>query len=286
MIAHSGSAGLAFRPSGAPWLLIVAAARLRKGNAVSRHGTARLLGDAVATGRAAGVTGPVMVRADSGYYRAWFSVTVRMNSAAERAIAAILETAWVTMKYPNAIFDQEQQRWISEAEVAESSFVAFSSHPKKRQVPCRLVVRRVRRLGLTAKHGQDELFPMWRHHGFVTNSILSTISADETHRDQAVVEQVLAELKNGPFGSRPVRQVRRQRRLLATRALASDQASGLPCRPPRHPQRYPTHANPATSARVRRPRPTSSASASTLCSSTASPGGSRSRSLGVRAFAP
>ena len=193
---------------------VVAAARLRKGNAVSGHGAKRLVWDSVATARAAGVTGQVMVRADSGYYRqdviaaamaakAWFSVTVRMNSAAEKAIAAIPETAWVTIKYPNAIFDQDQQRWISEAEVAETSFLAFSSHPKKRQVPCRLVVRRVKRLGPTAEHGQDELFPMWRHHGFVTNSTLSTISADETHRDHAIVEQVISELKNGPLTHAP-----------------------------------------------------------------------------------
>ena len=69
---------------------VIAAARLRKGNAVSGHGANRLISDAVATARAAGVTGKVMVRADSGYYRrdviaaavtgkAWFSVTVRMN---------------------------------------------------------------------------------------------------------------------------------------------------------------------------------------------------------------
>jgi len=72
---------------------VIAAARLRKGNAVSGHGAHRLIGDAVATARAAGVSGQVMVRADSGYYRrrAWFSVTVRMNPAVTRAIAAIPE---------------------------------------------------------------------------------------------------------------------------------------------------------------------------------------------------
>ena len=83
---------------------VIAAARLRKGNAVSGHGANRLISDAVATARAAGVTGQVMVRADSGYYRrdviaaavtgkAWFSVTVRMNPAVTRAITAIPEKA-------------------------------------------------------------------------------------------------------------------------------------------------------------------------------------------------
>jgi len=196
---------------------VIAASRLRKGNAVSGHGAAKLVGDAVATARAAGVTGQVMVRADSGYYRqdlitaavttkAWFSVTVRMNSAVKTAIAAIPDPAWVTIKYPNAIWDDEQQRWISEAEVAETSFVAFSSHPNKRQVPCRLVVRRVKRLDPATRHGphqQGELFTLWRHHGFVTNSTLTTIAADETHRDHAIVEQVISELKNGPLAHAP-----------------------------------------------------------------------------------
>ena len=92
---------------------VIAAARLRKGNAVSGHGANRLISDAVATARAAGVTGQVMVRADSGYYRrdviaaavtgkAWFSVTVRMNPAVTRAITAIPEKAWTTIRYPRA----------------------------------------------------------------------------------------------------------------------------------------------------------------------------------------
>ncbi|MDQ2756791.1 MAG: hypothetical protein M3Y71_09545 [Actinomycetota bacterium] len=46
------------------------------------------------------------------------------------------------------------------------------------------------------------LFASWRHHGFVTNSSLTAIAADETHRDHAIVEQVLlqhAELNSGPL---------------------------------------------------------------------------------------
>ena len=97
-----------------------------------------------------------MVRADSGYYRrdviaaavagkAWFSVTVRMNPAVTRAIEAIPEQAWTTIRYPRAIWDEQEQRWISEAQVAETTFTAFTSASRKRQVTCRLVVRRVQR---------------------------------------------------------------------------------------------------------------------------------------------
>jgi hypothetical protein len=193
---------------------VIAAARLRKGNAVSGHGANRLISDAVATARAAGVTGQVMVRADSGYYRrdviaaavtgkAWFSVTVRMNPAVTRAITAIPEKAWTTIRYPRGLWDEQEQRWLSEAQVAETTFTAFTSAPKKRQVTCRLVVRRVQRLNPAAAAGQDELFTTWRHHGFVTNSTLSTVAADETHRDHAIIEQVIAELKNGPLAHAP-----------------------------------------------------------------------------------
>jgi len=102
---------------------VIAASRLRKGNVVSGHGAARLVTDAVTTARAAGVTGQVMVRADSGYYRqdmiaaavraqAWFSVTARMNSTVRQAITAIDEDAWTPIRYPRAIWDQDEQRWV------------------------------------------------------------------------------------------------------------------------------------------------------------------------------
>ena len=199
-------------PTSAP---VIAASRLRRGNAVSGHGGARLIGDAVATARRAGASGQVMVRADSGYYRrdvitaavkarAWFSVTVRMNPAVVRAIAGIGEDAWTTIKYPRAIWDEDEKRWVSEAQVAEATFTAFTSAPKHQQVPCRLVVRRVQRLNATADAaGQDELFATWRHHGFVTNSTLAAVEADETHRDHAIVEQVIAELKSGALAHAP-----------------------------------------------------------------------------------
>ncbi len=155
-----------------------------------------------------------MVRADSGYYRqdvmaaalaarAQFSVTVRMDPAVRTAIAGIPEGAWTTISYPRSVWEQAEQRWISEAQVAETVFTAFTSHPKKRQVHCRLVVRRVKRLNPAAAAGQEQLFTTWRHHGFITNSTLTTTAADETHRDHAIIEQVIAELKNGPLAHAP-----------------------------------------------------------------------------------
>ena len=80
-------------------------------------------------------------------------------------------TAWsclrVATKYPQAIFDDAEQRWISDAEVAEVPYTAFTSAGAK-AVPGRLIVRRVNRLNPAACHGQHTLFPDWRHHAVFT----------------------------------------------------------------------------------------------------------------------
>ena len=50
---------------------------------------------------------------------------------------------------------------------------------------------------------QGELFATYRHQAFITNSTLATIAADERHRDHAIIEQVVAELKDGPLAHLP-----------------------------------------------------------------------------------
>lgn len=180
-----------------------------------------MLTRAAATARQAGVAARLMGRADSAFYRhdlitamikakMWFSVTARKNAAVKTAISRIPEQAWVPIQYPNAVWEADDSTpeggyWVSDAEVAETSFVAFSSKKKAQQVPCRLIVRRVRRLQPAGSDGtvQGELFAAHRHHAFITNSTLSTIAADERHRDHAIIEQVIAELKDGPLAHLP-----------------------------------------------------------------------------------
>lgn len=195
---------------------VIARARLRRGNTASATGSGRLLAQALSTARAAGVRGQVMCRADSAYYgwafvgtalrhKAWFSVTARMTKAVTAAIAAIPAQAWQPITYPNAVYDEAEQRWVSDAEVAEIEFTAFTSRRMHEHVPCRLVVRRVKRRQPLATDGtqQGELFAAYRHHAFITNSTFSTVEADERHRDHALVEQVIAELKDGPLAHLP-----------------------------------------------------------------------------------
>ena len=200
-------------PSVAP---VIARARLRRGNTASAAGCGRLLAQALTTARAAGVTGQLLARADSAYYgwafvgtairhQVWFSVTARMNPQVIAAIGAIGEQAWTPIRYPHAVYDEAEQRWVSDAEVAEVPFTAFTSRRKHQQVACRLIVRRVKRLQPRTSDGsaQGELFAAHRHHAFITNSTLNPVSADEHHRDHAMIEQVIAELKDGPLAHLP-----------------------------------------------------------------------------------
>ena len=80
---------------------------------------------------------------------------------------------------------------ISDAEVAEVAFTAFAS--TKTPVTARLIVRRVRDRART-----DELFPVWRHHPFFTNSTETTAQADITHRGHAIIETVLSDVIGAP----------------------------------------------------------------------------------------
>ena len=195
---------------------VIVRARLRKGSTASANGAGRLLAQAITTARAAGVQGQILCRADSAYYgwafvgtairaQTWFSVTARMTKTVITAIAGIAETGWVTIKYPQAIWDEAEQGWISDAEVAEVPFTAFTGRRKAEHVTCRLIVRRVKRLQPLARDGsqQQELFATYRHHAFITNSPLAMIEADQRHRDHASVEQVIAELKDGPLAHLP-----------------------------------------------------------------------------------
>ena len=198
---------------------VVVGQRLRKGSAHSARGAAKLLRDALgATNRIPGQAGPVVVRADSAYYnasiakaagdgRAELSVTVRMDTKIKTAIAGIDEQAWTTIEYKNAIFDEATGQWISEAEVAEVPFIAFSSKKKNLQVNGRLIVRRVpEKNARKLAAGQDTIFDVYRHHGFFTTispQVLDTAAADRMHRGHAIIEQVNSELKAGPLAHMP-----------------------------------------------------------------------------------
>jgi hypothetical protein len=132
------------------------------------------------------------VRADSGFWSwklcdrldahgiAW-SITVRLHNNMKAAIAAIDETAWADIDYTIG----------GQAQVAETIYTAGQGS-KARTV--RLIVRRTR----LTEPAQRRLWPDWRHHAFITSDTkISMIAADTFHREHAVVELAIRDLKEG-----------------------------------------------------------------------------------------
>jgi hypothetical protein len=186
---------------------VIAGMRLRAGKTGSGKGAERMVAQAIATARAAGASGKIMVRGDSAYGsravvracrrgKAEFSLVMTKNKAIQRAIDSIPDTAWTPVRYPNAVQDPDTGAWISDAEVAEVTYTAFAG--TKDRITARLVVRRVK----DARY-PDALFPVWRYHPFFTNTDLSTVEADIVHRRHAIIETVFADLIDGPLAHMP-----------------------------------------------------------------------------------
>ncbi|WP_051860451.1 transposase [Streptomyces anulatus] len=108
---------------------MIAATRLRKGPSNSARGAASFVAETIRTARACGAGGLLVMRADSAFHGAdvvnscralgaRFSITVRMNASVKAAIARIDEGAWTPIKCPKAVWDEEDQSWISDAEIA------------------------------------------------------------------------------------------------------------------------------------------------------------------------
>lgn len=122
----------------------------------------------------------------------------------EHLILSVLHQPVELAQYPQAIFDDDEQRWVSAAQVAEIPSMAFTSRRKSEHVTARLIVRRVRRLNpATAPGGQHELLAAYRHHGMFTDSPLAMLAAEACHHDHAIVEQIIADLKAGPLAHLP-----------------------------------------------------------------------------------
>ena len=164
-------------------------ARLRKGS--SQRGTKRFIEELAARVRRAGATGAICLRADGGFWShelidtlsrlgVGYSITVRINKTIRATIEAIDPDSWMPIAYPDG----------GQAAVAETTYTTGRG-PKRRSY--RLVVRRSR----LTDPAQQALWPDWRHHAFVTSSVSDTVTADRFHRDHAVVELAIRDLKDG-----------------------------------------------------------------------------------------
>ncbi|MFF5075106.1 IS1380 family transposase [Micromonospora olivasterospora] len=191
---------------------VIAATRLRAGNAGSARGAASMIAEAITTARSCGATGEIVVRADSAFYAKTvigacrrrgvrFSVTTRIDGKIRAACDSITEQQWVDIKYPQAVWDEDEQRWISDAQIAETTYTAFAG--TRHAVTARLIVRRIRRDDPQQIPGQEELVPQYRYHAVFTDSPFTLVQAEAQHRGHAIIEQVNADLIAGPLAHLP-----------------------------------------------------------------------------------
>ena len=167
-------------------------ARLREGRANTARGAAHFLRETVGRVRYAGATGPLTVRADSGFYaRAMvavcrkmdvrFSITVRQHARLRDLIEAIPETDWTPIPY-----------WMDgAADVAETTYTPFQAEPDA--APVRLIVRRVK----PTPGSQLALFATYSYHGFITDREGDTLELEADHRRHAEIENAIRDLKYG-----------------------------------------------------------------------------------------
>jgi hypothetical protein len=159
-------------------------ARMRKGSANTARGTRRFIDELVARLRRAGAAGEMVMRFDSGFWSAEtlkvlarhgvsYTMAVRANTKAVAAlIAGIDPVAWVEIAYTPG----------GQAQVAETVY-------KGR----RLIVRRTRLIDAR----QARLWPDWRHFAFLTDLDGPAVEVDKFHREHAVVELAIRDLKEG-----------------------------------------------------------------------------------------
>jgi len=159
-------------------------ARMRKGSANTARGTKRFVEELIARTRRAGAAGEIVLRFDSGYWsndtivtlarlNVRYTMAVRANNKGPaKAIAAIDPDAWVDIDYSDD----------GEAQVAETTY-------KGR----RLIERRTRLLDPR----QLKLWPDWRHFAFLTDLAGDAVEIDAFHREHAVVELAIRDLKEG-----------------------------------------------------------------------------------------
>jgi hypothetical protein len=167
-------------------------ARLRGGNANSGRGAKSFLAETIERVRAAGASGTLTVRADSGFYNhavvvaarkrhVRFSITVRLSPGLHQVIEAIPESDWAAIPY-----------WLEGgADVAETSYTPFAS--QRNTTPVRLIVRRVRPTPGT----QLALLATYSYHAFITDRDGKLLDVEADHRRHAEIENAIRDLKYG-----------------------------------------------------------------------------------------
>ena len=156
--------------------------RLRQGKANSSRGAVRFVDELMARVKRAGATGEKLLRPDSSFWNNtlikrleqadWlYSISIRVQTGVPERIAEIPESTWITLEdYPED----------GEAQIAETTLSGK-----------RMIVRRTRLIG-----AQAELWPDWRYFPFLTNRTDDITIVEAEHRQHAVVELTIRDLKD------------------------------------------------------------------------------------------
>ena len=167
-------------------------ARLREGRANTARGAGHFLRETIGRVRAAGATGRLTVRADSGFYahavvavcrtmKVRFSITIRQHASIRHLIEAIPDDAWSPIPY-----------WLDGgADVAETTYTPFAGEKDAR--PVRLIVRRVK----PTPGSQLALLTLYDFHAFITDRDGETLELEADHRRHAEIENAIRDLKYG-----------------------------------------------------------------------------------------
>jgi hypothetical protein len=167
--------------------------RLRGGPAFSGRGAGSFLTETISRIRAAGATGQLTLRADSGFYSTAvvdacrredvrFSITVRLSRHLHEIIGAIPAQDWTEIPY-----------WLEgSADVAETTYVPFTS--RRRNQAVRLIVRRV----MPTPGSQLALQGIgYTYHAFIADREGATLDLEADHRRHAEIENTIRDVKYG-----------------------------------------------------------------------------------------
>jgi hypothetical protein len=167
---------------------------LREGAANSSRAADKFVRQVVKRARRCGAEGPITMRGDTAFYiedvvkacrsleDVTFSLGARQTTLVAETIAAIPEKAWQSIEYSRGY-----------AQVAESYLPAPWS--------CRLIVRRFR--NPIMHDPQERLFDEWQHAAFITDQVGDAVTLDAVHRQRAVQELGIKDLKDGPLAHMP-----------------------------------------------------------------------------------
>ena len=198
--------------------------RNRRGQANTQRGNPRFVDELLARVRRAGATGTILIRADSGFENKQvfkrlhaqgveFSIGVKLHKHVRAAIERIPEEQWQPLEdYPDT----------GVAEIAETTLG-----------PWRLIVRRVHTLG-----EQEQLFATWQHFAFASNRTEPLALVEAEHREHAVVELAIRDLKEQALAHFPSGKFAANSAWTVIAALAHNLGRwtsmiGLPEQPPR-----------------------------------------------------